>query len=283
MFPPTNEIHSRLSWFYRKASTDGFISSDTVKKGLEQFGVFISSRQAEFLLQEMADKKGVVTESLFVNQLALYLESFVGENPRPYATQIHLDDETRKSQLSSFYAGAITDGFIDVDEVHRALGLFGVVCNRRQAKRVLVEMAGREKRITQHSFIYEILGFVDTLPLILSHLSLPSPSQTSPTLSKSLSSPSIHPVSLPFPSIDGNLSPNGLRIEEEEYLSNLYAESSKRGTLSSEDLARICSHFNCWVSSDEARNLLRKVAGRERMITQERFVSIVGKYIQNHR
>ncbi|KAK2944351.1 hypothetical protein BLNAU_20745 [Blattamonas nauphoetae] len=302
--PNAQQMQQQLMAYYAGACSDGLIDVNEIINAAAMFHVQIDHRTAQQLLVDIAGPQRRITRQGFVDGMIQFVQARTGTAPLPVPSRPLPHTSQMYPQLQAFYAGAVSDGLIDVNEVITALRLFGINIDKYQARNLLVQIAGPQQRITQQSFCDGIIRYTQTLPPAPGYAPAPQASAPPPQLPGSYHSPppqSQYPPppqqSYPPPPLSNPSAPyqahqqspsapsahRQLSQQEQVKLHNLYAQASANGAMNSNEVVTICSHFGVRITPQEASSLLTQVAGQVGRITQDRFVLIIGDFLAQRR
>ncbi|KAK2941775.1 hypothetical protein BLNAU_23323 [Blattamonas nauphoetae] len=148
--PAQQDVSARLAQFYDTAAADGVVDSTEVMQAMNLPKIF------SFRLLAPAQNHKTV-----VHQRAHRRSTPHATRPRPTSATASLPppDEMRR-QLVIYYAGACADGIVDSQEIVTALKMFDVIIDINQARQLLVEIAGPQRRVNQDSFIAVLMNYI---------------------------------------------------------------------------------------------------------------------------
>ncbi|KAK2963084.1 hypothetical protein BLNAU_2107 [Blattamonas nauphoetae] len=158
--PAQQDVSARLAQFYDTAAADGVVDSTEVMQAMNLFGITINKLQSQNLLVQIAGPQRRITKQSFINVLTGEVHRMRPDLAQPAQQRPLPPPDEMRRQLVIYYAGACADGIVDSQEIVTALKMFDVIIDINQARQLLVEIAGPQRRVNQDSFIAVLMNYI---------------------------------------------------------------------------------------------------------------------------
>ncbi|KAK2960150.1 hypothetical protein BLNAU_5033 [Blattamonas nauphoetae] len=162
--PAQQDVSARLAQFYDTAAADDVVDSTEVMQAMSLFGITINKLQSQNVLVEIAGPQRRITKQSFINVLTGEVHRMRPDLAQPAQQRPLPPPDEMRRQLVIYYAGACADGIVDSQEIVTALKMFDVIIDINQARQLLVEIAGPQRRVNQDSFVAVLMNYIQRVP-----------------------------------------------------------------------------------------------------------------------